>query len=54
MIKETIIAALQRAGYDTMTACELAYAKVQELKRSAPGRYTFQAGNESITVDVKG
>ena len=49
-IKETIIKALQEDGLDTMTACELATAKVAELIRLPPGRYRFYAGNLAITV----
>ena len=50
-IKETIIAALQRAGHDTVTACEHAQRKIEELKVSPAGRYRIIAGDRLITVD---
>lgn len=50
MIKEKIIEALVKAGYDTMTACQLAYNKIKELQNFPSGEYTFIAGNETITV----
>ena len=50
-VKETIVAALQRAGYDTVTACEHAQRKIQELKASPAGRYRITAGDKIITVD---
>jgi hypothetical protein len=51
-VKETLVRALQRAGYDTITACELASAKVAELQASPPGRHGVNVGKERITIDV--
>jgi hypothetical protein len=51
MVKEALIAALQRAGYDTMTACEHAARMVRELQARPSGRYRIIAGNDIVTVN---
>ena len=53
-VKETFVAALQRAGYDTITACEHASAKMTEIKSWPPGRYHVIAGDVVLTIVKEG
>lgn len=51
MIKEKLVLSLQRAGYDTFTACELADDKIAELKHLPSGtKTTFTAGQDEYTI----
>lgn len=49
-VKETLVAALQASGFDTITACEHATAMVRELNDKPPGTYTIRAGVKFITI----
>jgi len=49
MFKEQIIQLLQQSGYDTLTACEIASAFLQECEILPPGEYTYHVGNYSVT-----
>lgn len=57
-VKETIIKILQQTGYDTMTACELAYDKIKELEfelaNEPPGTLRkFYCGQCVLTIAKK-
>ena len=51
-VKEALIGMLQRSGYDTVTACEIASEMVAEARTLAPGgTVTLTAPNgETVTV----
>ena len=53
MVKEQIIAILQKQGFDTITACEIATGLVAELRAKAPGLYTYQVGKTNIEMTFR-
>jgi len=48
--KETIIKAMQNAGYDTITACEHARDIITEFIQSGKQQCSYTCGNELITI----
>ena len=50
-LKELIIKCLQDSGYDTFTACEIAYDFMPEIKAMPKGKHTIQAGDFTITFN---
>ena len=48
--KETIVTAMQRAGYDTLTACEHARDIITEFIQSGKQQCGYTCGNELITI----
>ena len=53
MIKEQIIAILQKQGFDTITACEIATSLIAELHTQVPGLYTYQVGRTNIEITFR-
>ena len=51
-VKEALVTELQKAGYDTVTACELAHTYIQELKAKPPGTHSIQVGSTVVCVKV--
>jgi len=48
--KETIIKAMQSAGYDTLTACEHARDIIAEFMESGKQQCRYTCGNQLITI----
>ena len=48
--KETIIKAMQNAGYDTITACEHARDIITEFIQSGKQQCSYACGDELITM----
>ena len=48
--KETIIKAMQNAGYDTITACEHTRDIITEIIQSGKQQCSYTCGNELITI----
>jgi len=52
-VKETIIAALQKDGYDMITACEIAADYIKELLQKPAGKYIYHTNTSKITIIKK-
>lgn len=48
-VKEALIEALRRDGYDVMTACELAHEKMQEIATFPAGEHSVHTRTETVT-----
>ena len=48
--KETIVQAMQRAGYDTVTACKYAHDIIAEFMESGKQQCRYTCGNQLITI----
>ena len=50
MFKEQLVEIIQSEGYDFISACEIAIAFIEELKKSKPGINTFSIGTTTIKI----
>ena len=49
-VKETIVKAMQVAGYDTVTACEHAERTIKEFMQSGKQQNSYLCGEQLITI----
>ena len=49
-VKETMVKAMQDAGYDTMTACEYAERTIAEFMQSGKQQNSYVCGEQVITI----
>ena len=49
-VKETIVKAMQDAGFDTVTACEHAERTIAEFVQSGKQQNTYAYGEQVITI----
>lgn len=53
-IKEKLVQIIQSAGYDMLTACELADKYLQEIKADKRRKIVYYIGNRKIIINKKG
>ena len=52
-LKEILITMLKEDGYDTITACEIAYEKIKEIKKFSPGKYKIHSKKQYVKIIIK-